>query len=167
MIGVDSEWTIGTALSAIVIGGSPLMISSIATPQMNIFYVDASTKTLFNIAYKDGWQTPAGLSPLALEAWDGTSTALAAVAQAHTTPSLLRIYYIGSDQRIYELFDPGAETNWTDVADRAGNWPNADFTAAGGLVGVAWDDEIRVYYASDGGIEQLALSGTSWHVSSY
>lgn len=161
MVGTNDIWNAGVTLSeATASGGSPLSISSVRTPQMNLFYVDSTTNNLFNIPYKGGWQSPSALSnATTINAWDGTDTALAAVAQTNST--WLRTYYIGSNHKVYEMTDEGAETTtWTNNSNHDTAWPSADSTAAGGLVGIAWEDSIRLYYVSNSTVEQLGLDMT-------
>lgn len=58
LVGLTKGWKAGATLSAAdAIGGSPLALSMVTSPEMNIFYVDSSTSNLFSISYNDGWNT--------------------------------------------------------------------------------------------------------------
>lgn len=57
LVGTSAGWKVGATLSAVdAIGGSPLALSMVTSPEMNIFYVDSATSNLFSISYNDGWQ---------------------------------------------------------------------------------------------------------------
>jgi hypothetical protein len=58
LVGTTKAWKSGAVLSAAVgVGGSPIALSMVKPPQMNIFYVDSLTSNIFSISYNDGWQT--------------------------------------------------------------------------------------------------------------
>jgi len=57
LVGQTKGWRTGATLSvADPIDGSPLSLSMVASPNMNIFYVDASTKNIFSVSYDGGWK---------------------------------------------------------------------------------------------------------------
>jgi hypothetical protein len=57
LVGLAKGWKAGAVLSADAVGGSPLSLSMVTAPEMNIFYVDSSTTNLYSVSYNDGWQT--------------------------------------------------------------------------------------------------------------
>ncbi|XMA07259.1 hypothetical protein WAI453_000050 [Rhynchosporium graminicola] len=161
----NTGWHNGEVLPVAAIAGSPLSVTitkvESPTPRLVVFYVDDKTRTLFSVTYYIEWKLGVALSTTALYAWT-TNTALASITQTNSV--YIRAYYIGSDKEIYEMLDPGAGTVWSTDSDRDPNWPKADFSAAGGLVGIGWDDQVRVYYLSGGVVKQLSVSGGNWHV---
>ncbi|CZT52778.1 uncharacterized protein RSE6_14148 [Rhynchosporium secalis] len=161
----NTGWHNGEVLPVAAIAGSPLSVTitkvESPTSRLVVFYVDDKTRTLFSVTYYIEWKPGVALSTTALYAWT-TNTALASITQTNSV--YIRAYYIGSDKEIYEMLDPGAGTVWSTDTDRDPNWPKADFSAAGGLVGIGWDDQVRVYYVSGGVVKQLSLSGGNWHV---
>lgn len=167
MVGVGSKWKNGTTLSsATANGGSPLTVSSISAPgilQVSLFYVDSATKSLFNTIYNGGWSSGAALGSTTIALWDGANTALATIAQYSTSPKYLRTYYVADDNSIHETLDPGAAGKTWNDSDSSSSWPSADFTAAGSIAGIAWDDQVRVYYVSNSTMTQLLLKDTVWY----
>jgi hypothetical protein len=58
LVGTTKGWKAGAILSAAVaVGGSPISLSMVKAPEINLFYVDAPTSNLFSISYSGGWQT--------------------------------------------------------------------------------------------------------------
>ena len=58
LVGLAKGWKAGAVLAtADAVGGSPLSLSMVNAPEMNIFYVDSSTSNLYSISYSGGWQT--------------------------------------------------------------------------------------------------------------
>ncbi|CZS92038.1 uncharacterized protein RCO7_10784 [Rhynchosporium graminicola] len=157
----NTGWHNGEVLPVAAIAGSPLSVTitkvESPTPRLVVFYVDDKTRTLFSVTYYIEWKLGVALSTTALYAWT-TNTALASITQTNSV--YIRAYYIGSDKEIYEMLDPGAGTVWSTDSDRDPNWPKADFSAAGGLVGIGWDDQVRVYYLSGGVVKQLSSKGS-------
>lgn len=161
LVSVSGTWKAGAALKATAIAGSALAVA----PKINIFYVDSTTKSLFNINYGlsgGGWSNATALSTTALTNFNGSNTALAAISQS--SPSYLRAYYLGTDLGVYEMLDPGADASWNKNSDQSSKWPAADSNAVGGLVGVGWADQARLYYASGSKIEQLDYDNGTWAV---
>lgn len=57
LVGTTKAWKAGAVLSAATaVGGSPIALSMVKPPLMNIFYVDWSTSNIFSISYNSGWQ---------------------------------------------------------------------------------------------------------------
>jgi hypothetical protein len=58
VVGTFKGWRAGAAFStADAVGGSPLALSMVTAPEMNIFYVDSSSSSLYSVSYNDGWNT--------------------------------------------------------------------------------------------------------------
>ncbi len=57
LVGTGTTWKAGAALDASAVAGSSLALSMVSSPDMNIFYVDSKTETLFVINYSGGWKT--------------------------------------------------------------------------------------------------------------
>jgi hypothetical protein len=183
LVGTGTSWRAGASLVAKAIGGSPLSVSMASNAKMNVFYVDSTTTSLSWISYDGGWSTrkfpfttsylpshtnpflAAALSSTPLTAFDGTTTALAAIAE--TDPSYLRTYYIGNDTEVYEMLGPATMNgfSWKPNSDQSHIWPTADSNSVGSLVGIGWEDQVRLYYVMGGKIEQLNLSNKTWTAS--
>lgn len=169
MIGGGSTWTASSALpSATAIGGSPLAVSYIWDAkyiwdselfQINLFYVDNTTKSLFNVVYNGGCTSGAALGPAQFVQWDGANTALAASVEVGTNPGYLRTYYVGADNNFYETTNMGAGQTWEMTSY---DWPKVDSTAAGGLASLSWDNQVRNYYVSAGSVIQVSLNNGTW-----
>lgn len=165
--GRGPTWTGGKALTNVTaIGGSPLAASwtwDSGLRQINLFYVDSTTKSLFNVVYNSGWTSGTALGPAKFDQWDGTNTALAAVAELDGSPGYLRTYYIGADNHLYETWNQGTGQTW-NATDYMTFWPKVDFTAVGSLASISWDDQVRVYYVSASNMVELLLNDT-WTVA--
>lgn len=116
-----------------------------------------------NVVYSGGWSTGSALYTSDIDHWDGANRAIAGIAQATTSPMNLRTYYVGSNNKLYEIQDPDLAAGWNH-SDHSDVWPTADSTAAGGLAGIAWGDQVMVYYVSDSKLVELTLDG-GWTVS--
>jgi hypothetical protein len=174
LVGSEGSWKAGTNLAASTIAGSartiPLGVDP--APLLNIFYIDSTTNSLFTINWggsgTSAWGSPTELSSTALTKFNGSSTALVAIAESE--PSYMRTYYIGSDLNIFEMLGNPLSTNmsWSKNSDVSVNpkWLVADNGVPDGLVGIRWRDQVRIYYITGGKVEQLNLGNQMWSVSS-
>ncbi|KAE9379530.1 hypothetical protein N431DRAFT_434493 [Stipitochalara longipes BDJ] len=160
LVGLAKGWKAGAVLStADAVGGSPLSLSMVKPPEMNIFYVDSSTSNLYSISYNDGWQTPSILTSTAITNWNGTDTSLAAIQESE--PEYLRTYYVGTDSEIHEFYGNPGEA-FSPKSDQSPHWDVLDSQGPGAIAGIGWSDQVRLYYVSSGKIVQTALSNATW-----
>ncbi|PMD20409.1 hypothetical protein NA56DRAFT_180764 [Hyaloscypha hepaticicola] len=160
LVGTFKGWRAGAVLStADAIAGSPLALSMLTAPKMNIFYVDSSTSSIYSISYNDGWQTPSALTSTAITKWNGSNTSLAAVQESE--PLYMRTYYVGTDSEIHEFnSNPGGP--FSKKSDQSPEWEVLDTQGPGALAGIGWLDQVRLYYVSQGKLVQSSLNNVTW-----
>jgi len=93
----------------------------------------------------------------------GSSGALAAISQSGTDETS-RLYYLGTDKQIYE-YKADEVGNWTTSPDQSNEWALNDETQ-GRIAAIGWDDQVRVYYQSNGEVVESSLSGDVWFAAS-
>lgn len=177
VVGTFRGWKAGAVLStADAIGGSPLALSMMTAPEMNIFYVDSSTSSINSISYNNGWQTrkfehlqfllkfqltslASALTSMAITKWNGSSTSLATIQESE--PLYMRTYYVGTDSEIHE-FNSNPGGTFSKKPDQSSQWEVLDTQGPGALAGIGWSDQVRLYYVSQGKLVQSSLNNTTW-----
>ncbi|RDW77809.1 hypothetical protein BP6252_05862 [Coleophoma cylindrospora] len=153
-----TSWNKGKVVGGLAYSGSPIAASFITIPQINLFYVEAVAAELYTLRYTGSWSTASALTKSDVSTWNGTSVSLASAGQ--NTTDLMRTYYIGNNNGIYEYYNTSA-TAWKTTPDQSADWKSAD-SSAGGLAAVGWTANIRLYYAVSNQIVEAALTKTSW-----
>ncbi|KAJ5050568.1 uncharacterized protein L3040_002445 [Drepanopeziza brunnea f. sp. 'multigermtubi'] len=152
------------------IGGSALNGSSIAavninstTNNINVFFVDTFTKSLFKMQYTaNSWTKPSIVSSVYIDSWNP----LSGLAAAYTViQDQLHVYYTGLDKGIYEFIGSRASTTvntaWDALPTRNSTWGEADIVGAP-ISAVGWDDQARFYQIMRGTLAENSLDNTTW-----
>jgi hypothetical protein len=161
LVGGES-WTNGSVLGT-GISGTAITVAMISAPNLNVFYIDSSSTSLYFMAFTSSWSAPTQVTSASVPSWNGSaSISLAAIAQ--TDPDMLRTYYIGTDNEFHE-FRCATTTSWncsSDVPDQATAWTSSDSAGPGAVGAIGWLDQVRFYYFHDGNIVQADLDDTKW-----
>ncbi|KUJ07229.1 uncharacterized protein LY89DRAFT_371883 [Mollisia scopiformis] len=164
LVNGGSAWKAGSKLSALATSGSPLSASMVTVPHINIFYIGETVDELYNIAYDSSWLATKMVTSGTLTSWNSSISSLASAGQSD--PNILRTYYIGSDEEIYEF---GIESNstWTTMTaapDQSPHWSTSDSVGPGAIASLGWSDQMRLYYFHGGNLRQATLDNTTWSV---
>lgn len=87
---------------------------------------------------------------------------LTLVLKPHVCPLELTIIQVGTNKELYEYTTAStANTAWTSTPDQSSEWA-LDDQVSGRIAAIGWDDQVRLYYQSDGEVVENVLSGNVW-----
>ncbi|PBP18204.1 hypothetical protein BUE80_DR011105 [Diplocarpon rosae] len=157
----------GKSLGGTVLNGSSIAALNIntTTNNINIFYVDSSTRALFKMQYvaeEGDWTKPSIVSSALIESWNP----LSGLAASYTSKQdKLHVYYTGLDRGIYEFIGSKASqtgnTTWSPLPDHNPAWVEAD-TVGASIAAFGWNEQGRFYHVKNGNLVEAALANTTW-----
>ncbi|KAL3426765.1 hypothetical protein PVAG01_00274 [Phlyctema vagabunda] len=152
-----------------IIGGAGLNASSMAavnidssTNNINVFFVDGTTKKLSTLQFVDGaWTLPQVVS----SEQAGFYNPLSGLSACYSSiPDQIHVYYTGLDRNIYEFTSNKASTvspEWVPQPITNSTWATADYIGAD-VTAVGWDDQVRFFQMNEGKVFERILSNTTW-----
>jgi hypothetical protein len=143
----STEWVSG------VIGGKTSEGTSIAVLNqpptgINVYYMDDSTR-LTTLTYKSDWSSPANLSPA------GALNATIPLAAVYVpTVFTYQIFYLDTAGAMHSYAKVNSTGTW--APQTAKTWATADPET--GISATAWNTQIRLFYYSNGKMNQGSVS---------
>ncbi|KAH8591209.1 hypothetical protein B0O99DRAFT_744636 [Bisporella sp. PMI_857] len=177
----DGLWDRGQTISGKALAGSSISAVAVGTEgDINVVYVDAKSKMLYNVQWDGRWGNPAPLTNVTIPNWDPLAAMTLAWQPASDT---LRAYFTDTHKFIQEFSGRNASTadfaaiargdvaqnstsgittpGWTQSPIHDLTWLPSDALGAE-IASVAWLDQVRFYRLIEGKLAESALAQGVW-----